>query len=136
MLKTTDTNTPNTPTEKKKAGRPRIKFTAEQIAQIDEYALLNAKNNTIAVKMGIDINTFEKHFKKKCEQKRAEGKIALHKAQDNLKNTPVMAIWLGKQHLEQSDKNDVKHGADGALSAVLSELAGKQGRLVNEKGGE
>jgi hypothetical protein len=118
--------------ERKKLGRPALKFTPEQISEIEAAALIQAKNNTIAVKMGIDINTFEKHFKKKCEQKRAEGRIALHKTQESLKNTPVMAIWLGKQHLEQSDKNDVKHGVNADLAGLIADLGGKKGELVNK----
>jgi hypothetical protein len=39
----------------------------------------------------------------RLRQKRAEGRVEIHRAQDKQKNNPTMAIWLGKQHLGQSD---------------------------------
>lgn len=87
------------------AGRPKTVFTPEQIARLDEMAFNQCKGNTIAEVIGVDLNTIEAHFSTRLRQKRAEGREALHKTQATMAKTiPVMAIWLGKQHLEQSDK--------------------------------
>src|SRR5574343_306058 len=45
----------------------------------------------------------------KASLRRAQWKAALH-------GNPTMLIWLGKQHLEQSDKQDVQHGGDIKLT--------------------
>ena len=92
-------------------GRPPKEFTAEQIKQIDKYALHNCKDNQIAVALGIDGETFKTHFKERCQQKRAEGQAIKLEQQFNNK-TPTMLIWWGKQHLGQSDKQELT-GADG-----------------------
>ena len=48
-------------------------------------------------------------------QKRQGGKISLRRRQFQMaEKHPVMAIWLGKQYLEQSDKHEQK------LEAVVS----------------
>lgn len=105
-----------------KAGRPKKTFTPEQIKQIEDYALIQARNYTIAEALGIEIKLFERHFAKRCAQKRAEGKMAIYKAQDAQKNTPVMAIWLGKQHLEQKDVQKIDISS---LPAIVLNLQDK-----------
>ena len=93
---------------KKKLGRPPKTFTPAQIDKISKSAFAGARNNTIAVAMGIDGETFNSHFKELCTQKRAEGMIALLLTQSRMAQTmPVMAIWLGKQLLDQADKSQV-----------------------------
>ena len=105
---------------KSNAGRPPKQFTDEQIACIDEKALHQSKDNTIAVEMGIEIETFRKHFSKRCEQKRAEGKNVCHKMQyEQMQKNPVMAIWWGKQHLGQTDRADVTSKVEGLAAPVV-----------------
>lgn len=71
-------------------------------------ALIQARDYTIAEAMGLEIMTFRKHFSKRCSQKRAEGKLIMHATQFRMaRKQPVMAIWLGKQHLEQADKGEL-----------------------------
>jgi hypothetical protein len=87
-------------------GRPPAEFTDEQIKLIDEHALHNCKDNQIATLMGIDQNTFKTHFGKRCIEKRAQGQAEKLKQQYQDK-TPTMLIWWGKQHLGQTDKQQL-----------------------------
>lgn len=93
------------------AGRKKLKFSEEIIKQIEEAALHQARDYTISESLGIDDKTFKAHFSEKCRQKRAEGKIIKLKQQFNDKS-PTMLVWWGKQHLEQSDKQQLT-GKDG-----------------------
>ena len=97
---------------KKRLGRPPNTYTDEQIAQIDEHSYNQARDYTIAEAMGIEIETFRQHFKKRCAQNRARGKLDMHNRQRELmlsegKTACAMAIWLGKQHLEQKEKAEL-----------------------------
>lgn len=93
----------------KKLGRPPAEFTPRQLHRIDRMAFMQARDYTIAEAMGMEVELFRRHFKKRCSQKRAEGKLELHETQYEMaKKQVVMAIWLGKQHLEQADKAEVK----------------------------
>jgi hypothetical protein len=65
--------------------------------------------------------TFSEYY----AQKKGTGKVALRRAQFNmsLKN-PTMAIWLGKNWIDQSDKNEVKstHEVGPESTAMLSDV--------------
>lgn len=98
-----------------KAGRPKVKFTPEQINQITQAALDNCHIDTIALALGIAKNTLKRHFGPFINQKRAEGRIELAHAQrvkaiDSKDST--MLIWRGKQDLGQADKQEIT-GKDG-----------------------
>ncbi|KKN47759.1 hypothetical protein LCGC14_0659930 [marine sediment metagenome] len=86
------------------AGRPKRVFTEEEVSEIEEMAQRNCNTNTIARKLDIPFNSLERHFGKQIRQGRAIWKDKVRIAQDNLKETPQMAIWLGKQDLGQVDK--------------------------------
>jgi hypothetical protein len=92
----------------KRLGRPPAEFTPKQLRRIDNLALRQCKDTTIAEAMGVEVKTFQAHFSKRTRQKRAEGKTILHTNQFKMaRKQPVMAIWLGKQHLDQSDKAEL-----------------------------
>jgi len=92
-----------------KPGRPRRKYTAEQIEKIKQYALANAHTLTIANALGIPETSLRQDFSELLIQKRAEGKIAALMYQFNqARKNPTMAIWWGKQHLDQTDKKSVE----------------------------
>lgn len=95
------------------AGRPEIELTEEQLKTVDEMAYNQCKTRTIANIIGIDRNTLDKHYSTRLKKKRSEGKAALLKAQMECgkdEKNPTMLIWLGKQHLNQTDKRDVTSG--------------------------
>ena len=77
--------------------------------------------------------TYKRSFAEVFAEKRAGGKASLRRNQWKLSETnPTMAIWLGKQHLGQTDKQEqkVEIGSDGFLEA-LSAAA----EAINETGG-
>lgn len=90
---------------------------------------MQARDYTIAEAMGIEIETFRQHFSKRCSQKRAEGKLIIHTTQFKMaRKQPVMAIWLGKQHLEQADKGEL--GGEVKLEVTVVNYAAKQDKKV------
>jgi hypothetical protein len=109
-----------------KLGRPPLQFTKEQLDEIDLHATHQCKDNLIAVKMGIDSETFKRHFEERCRLKRAEGKAEKLKQQYN-DTTPTMLIWFGKQHLEQIDKQDLN--VQGTIT--LADIAARMGAGLN-----
>lgn len=65
--------------------------------------------------------TYRRRFAEVFNEKRAGGKASLRRNQWKLSETnPTMAIWLGKQYLEQTDKQEqkVEIGSDGFLEAL------------------
>ena len=100
-------------------GRPRTvtpdTYTPEQLIYIDLMAMAQAKDTLIAESMGVDRDTFKREFTQRCRTKRAEGKATVLEAQYKAaagSGGPVDRIWFGKQHLEQTDKTDLKHSGD------------------------
>lgn len=53
---------------------------------------------------------YGKNFSEVWEEKRGIGKISLRRAQFRLaEKNANMAIWLGKQYLDQKDKQEIDH---------------------------
>jgi hypothetical protein len=95
---------------RKMAGRPKRVFSDEEKAKIKEMALNNCRDNTIAGALDIPINSFKRHFGKLCKKKRTEFRTKLRAHQAKLAETnPAMAIFLGKNELNQTDKQIVEH---------------------------
>lgn len=71
--------------------------------------------------------TYHAGFSDVYRQKRGVGKVSLRRAQFNLaKRSASMAIWLGKQYLDQKDEVQVSTVDDSRideLSKSLEELA-------------
>ncbi len=87
--------------------RPKTEFTEKQIVQMQEYALEGCQNNTIATLMDIPKTTLIRRFGHLLHKKRCERKLTLRKLQlAQAKNSPAMAIFLGKNELGQTDKQD------------------------------
>lgn len=65
--------------------------------------------------------TYKRNFAEVFQEKRAGGKASLRRNQWKLSETnPTMAIWLGKQYLDQTDRREekVEIGSDGFLEAL------------------
>jgi len=99
------------PKVKPKVGRPKRIFTPDQIADIERLAKLNLNTETIADALDIPVNTLKSNFRRQLTQKRAQGKAEIAEAQRSMLKQPVMAIWLGKQHLGQSDVQKIEVGS-------------------------
>lgn len=68
--------------------------------------------------------TYKKSFSEIFKVKRKKGLISLRRAQFELaKNNPTMAIFLGKNYLEQTDKREekIEVGADGFIEALKAQ---------------
>jgi len=116
---------------RKHAGRPPLQFTQAQIRKIDELAEAQCKDFMIAEVVGIDPDTFKRHFAERCQRKRALGKSRVLQAQfsgslKSGKGAVTERIWFGKQHLEQSDQANVNIKAQITLNdaAVALRVAG------------
>lgn len=107
-------------------GAPRTKtpktWTKAQLAEIDRLAEAQCKDTTIAERMGTDLDTFRREFVKRTRRKRAEGKAQLYLAQHAkaLGGDVTMLIWTGKQHLEQTDKQD--HNVTGEVRLLPPQI--------------
>jgi hypothetical protein len=87
------------------AGRPKRQFSVEEKQLIEEYALDNCHIDTISLALGIAKNTLIRHYGTFIKKKRAEGRVRLRGYQTKLaKSNPAMAIFLGKNELDQTDK--------------------------------
>jgi hypothetical protein len=90
-----------------KLGRPEKEFSDDEVRRIEQMAFDQCQNRTIAKVIECAVETLEKHFSTVLVQKRAEGKGALRRAQMKQAQTiPTMAIFLGKNYLEQTDKRE------------------------------
>ena len=108
--------------EMAKNGRPLIEI---DWVEFDKLCAIQATLEEIAGWYCCSVDTIENkcksekgmRFSEYYAQKRSTGKISLRRAQHNmaLKN-PTMAIWLGKNWLEQSDKNEIKQANTHALN--------------------
>jgi len=97
------------------AGRKPREFDEKTIAKIDKLAKAQAKDYLIATALGIPAETFKRHFGERCKEKRADGKAEILQSQMKMaKTNPTMAIWWGKQHLEQKDQQYQTH--DGTIT--------------------
>ena len=87
--------------------RPQRQFTDEEVARITDMALNNCHFETIAMTLGIAVNTLKRRYGRYIKQKRAEGRTILRQRQVNLSKTQAaMAIFLGKNELNQTDKQE------------------------------
>jgi hypothetical protein len=107
-------------------GAPRTKtpvtWTPEQLKYIDDMAEAQCKDTTIAESLGCDVKTFQDQFSKRTREKRAQGKLKMLDAQYHkavVDHDTTMLIWTGKQHLEQSDRQDIKHSGEVTISPPL-----------------
>ncbi len=88
-----------------------IKFTDEQIQEIERLALMNCNSNTIAEATGIAVTTLKRRFGRKLRHCWALHRVNLRASQDKLKDISAdMAKFLGKNELGQTDKQVIETG--------------------------
>ena len=97
----------------KKVGRPKINLNLEELERLSR---LNCTMPEISAYFDIPLRTLEDKFanevdvKRAIEKGRATGKLSLRRRQIQIMeetNNPTMAIWLGKQMLGQTDKQEI-----------------------------
>lgn len=120
-------NTPN------KGGRPKLLNANEvTLKQLRGLGQIQATVREGAAFFGVSLVTFEKFLdepgvREAFEEGKGNGRISLRRKQFQLaEKNAAMAIWLGKQYLEQRDRHEVT-GKDGGpiqhvdLSAVTED---------------
>jgi len=107
------------------SGRPKAqpKLTPEQVQGM---AALGCADHEIAVLAGVSESTLQRHFDVQLKAGRASLRHDLRKAQvDRAKaGSDTMLIWLGKQYLNQHDRQtnvhiDVSQLTDDELRAII-----------------
>ncbi len=107
-----------------KRGRPKIEFDLKQVEKLamlqctyDELAaFFDCSKDTIINRMKDD-ESFSTAYKNGLEK----GKMSLRRMQWRAAESGnvTMLIWLGKQHLDQVDKQDVKHSGEMDIEVKL-----------------
>jgi hypothetical protein len=86
--------------------RPRLKIDPEQVRGL---ARLHCTNKEIASVIGCSTDTLERRYAAEISKGKEEGRAALRRLQWKAANAGniAMLIWLGKNHLGQTDRQDV-----------------------------
>ncbi len=86
--------------------RPRLEISAAQVLKL---AKLHCTNLEIAEFFGCSVDTLTLRFADILTKGRAEGKQKLRRLQwrSAEKGNAIMQIWLGKQYLDQKDKQEI-----------------------------
>ena len=95
--------------KKKPVGRPR-KYNLDT-KQVEQLAGFGCTDTEIASFFDISRTTLERNYEQYMTKGRESGKIRLRQYQwaSAKKGNVAMLIWLGKQLLGQSDKQEINH---------------------------
>lgn len=111
-----------------KMGRPQKEINAEEFKKL---CGLQCTLNDIAGFFDCSADTIERWCKRTYNATFADiykmfsatGKVSLRRNQFELsKKSAAMAIWLGKQYLDQKDSIALEHNSDGQLAALIDGL--------------
>lgn len=105
------------------AGRPPLNLDRKLITRL---ARIHCTHEEIASVVGCSVDTIKRNFADCIEKGREEGKASLRRKQFSvaMKGNVGMLIWLGKQHLAQTDQQTIRVGDMEQLSDnQLEELA-------------
>jgi len=100
--------------------RPKKQFSDKQVKQIKDLAFKGCQTRTISTITGIPQDTLKRHFASVLELHRAKRKASLRASQTRLaRSNAKMAIFLGKNELEQTDSKDINLG--GSVKLILED---------------
>lgn len=100
-----------------------VKFSDEQMQEIERLALINCNSNTIAEAVGVAVNTLKRHCGRKLRHWWAMYRVNLRESQDVLKATsPDLSKFLGKNVLGQVDKQDITTKEEQPISLSTDEV--------------
>jgi hypothetical protein len=119
--------------EPKKRGRPpKLKDTPAVIEAIEGLARIQCTHVEAAAFFRVARETFEKflgrHKKAAAawESGRHDGLASLRRRQFEMaEHNATMSIWLGKQYLGQTDKQEQTHDVKGELATLLRDVDGR-----------
>ncbi len=91
------------------------------------------KHTTIAGALGISRDHLRQHYLQRLHKKGCEGRVELHADQRKMqKKQPSIAIFRGKNYLEQTDKQEITHGISKETADLLGLIDGtSKGQLPN-----
>jgi hypothetical protein len=100
--------------------RHKREFKDEIYDKVEELALKGLKNMSISTHLNIPENTFTRHFAALCSKKRVERKLKILEWQMKRAEAgdTTMLIWLGKNELEQTDKQNIEHSGGLTVEVV------------------
>lgn len=109
--------------------RPRIEFSDREWAQLIGLIRIQCTQEEICGVMMVSADTLDRRIKERGEgcfaelykKHQSEGKASLRRAQWKAaieKHNPTMLIWLGKNVLDQTDRQHVDNtSSDGSMSS-------------------
>jgi hypothetical protein len=91
--------------------RPRKVIDAQQVEML---ASIMCTTEEIAAVLGCSKDTLERRFAEVLEKGRLRGKQSLRRKQYHLamEGNATMLIWLSKQYLGHTDRQEVEHGGN------------------------
>jgi len=109
---------------KRPPGRPPVSIDEARVVELASNGLTAYHISEV---MGVSVDTLRRHFAKLITQKRAEFRAKLAGWQADVaqgKAGPgpraTMLIWLGKQHLDQSDKSQLEHRGEVPINVTVN----------------
>lgn len=82
-------------------------------AEVQKLAAIQCTLAEMASFFDCDISTLSKRFSKEIAKGKEEGKISLRRLQfRHAEKSYIMAIWLGKQYLNQTEKIEKESDSD------------------------
>ncbi len=101
---------------------------AIQCTQEEILSVLNISDKTLNSWCN---STYDKNFSEVFKEKRQGGKASLRRNQWRMaEKNPTMAIWLGKQYLNQTDNVEVEHDMK---NGILGDLIGALNKAKESK---
>lgn len=111
----------------------KTEISPEDMAKAEGYARDNCQNGTICGLMDWNMGWLAERpdILKRLTKKRQEHKLDVRKAQKkHLDTTPVMAIFLGKNDLGQTDMRNVQHSlSTKTVADIFAIVAAKRASL-------
>ena len=125
---------------KRGRGRPQAEIDKKQF---EKLCALHCTQEEIAGVLDVSADTIERwcereygtNFAEIYEVKKGIGKMSLRRSQWKMSETnPTMAIWLGKQYLGQTDKQEkrIEVNSDGFLEALKTPTDNKEDSIVEQ----
>ena len=113
-----------------RTGRPKKNIDYEMV---EKLASIMATQEGIASFLDISVRTLlrDEHFCHIYKKGLEGGKMSLRRQQFKLSETnPTMAIWLGKQYLNQTDKQDIRMENKVELKEISNEQLDKIEKIL------
>jgi hypothetical protein len=113
---------------KNKGGRPKKSIDLEQL---EKLIAIQCTGEEVASYFNINYDTLNRIIKDEYnmsyseyfEQNRGKGKVSLRRAQYQaaIAGNTAMLIWLGKNWLSQTDKQEISHQGDNIIKVRITD---------------